>query len=105
MLDLWQPKEVRLLVAKAAMVVSTRYHPLVFATAAGIASLGIYADTYTRTKLRGALAPSGLENYCISVTDAERGMFLPLAMELWHQRKVVQTPAGANARGRRSLGS
>ena len=34
LLDLWQPREVRWLVAQAAMVISTRYHPIVFATAA-----------------------------------------------------------------------
>ncbi len=89
-LDLWQPREVRWLAAQAAMAVSTRYHPLVFSAAAGVVAMGIYADDYTRTKLRGALAPCELENYCISLADAERGMLLPLAMELWHRRKTVQ---------------
>ena len=34
-LGAWQPREMRWLVGEAALVVSTRYHPLVFATAAG----------------------------------------------------------------------
>ena len=88
-LDLWQPREVRWLIGQAAMVVSTRYHPLVFATAAGVAALGIHTDVYTRTKLRGALAPAGLAGWCLYLADAERGAFLPLAKELWHQRSEV----------------
>lgn len=89
LLDLWQPCEVRWLVEQAAMVVSTRYHPLVFAAAAGIAALGIYIDEYTRIKLRGVLAPAGLENYCISLEAAELGTLLPLAAELWCKRSVI----------------
>ena len=89
LLDLWQPSEVRWLIEQAAMIVSTRYHPLVFATAAGVAAIGIYLDEYTRTKLRGALTPAGLENYCISLKDAEQGALFPLAAELWSRRNTV----------------
>jgi polysaccharide pyruvyl transferase WcaK-like protein len=89
-LGLWQPREVRWLIEQAAMVVSTRYHPLVFATAAGVPSLGIHSDDYTRIKLRGALAAADLQGWCLSVEDAERGALLPLARELWHQRNAVR---------------
>lgn len=40
--------EVRWLTGQANMVISMRYHPLVFAMAAGKAGLGIYTDSYTR---------------------------------------------------------
>jgi polysaccharide pyruvyl transferase WcaK-like protein len=90
MLDLWQPRETRWLAGQAAMVVSTRYHPLVFATAAGIPALGIHQDDYTRIKLRGALAWAGLEGWCTSIAGAERGELLPLAAELWHHRATVK---------------
>jgi polysaccharide pyruvyl transferase WcaK-like protein len=89
-LDTWQPREMRWLVGEAALVVSTRYHPLVFATASGTAALGIYTDAYTRIKLRGALAPAGLQRWCLSLADVERRALLPLAMELWHNRQAIQ---------------
>jgi polysaccharide pyruvyl transferase WcaK-like protein len=89
-LDAWQPREMRWLVGEAALVVSTRYHPLVFATAAGTAALGIYTDAYTRTKLRGALTPAGLQGWCISLADVERHALLPLALELWHHRRAIE---------------
>ena len=90
LLDTWQPREARWLAGEAAMVISTRYHPLVFATAAGVPALGIYSDEYTRTKLRGALACADLEDWTLPLADAATGMLLPLAMELWHQRDAVR---------------
>jgi len=89
LLDLWEAREVRWLVEQAAMVVSTRYHPLIFAAAAGVAPLGIYQDEYTRTKLHGALSAAGIEGWCISLDEAKDGAFLPLAMELWSQRSAI----------------
>ena len=93
-LDLAQPREVRWLMGQAALVVSSRYHPLVFATAAGTPALGIWTDDYTRAKLRGAMAAAGLEGYCIPLEEAERGALLPLAMELWHWRDEVRKQLG-----------
>ena len=90
LLDLWQPREVRWLVAQAAMVVSTRYHPIVFATAAATPALALHQDEYTRIKLRGALASAGLEGWCLSIGDAARGALLPLAAELWREREAVR---------------
>jgi polysaccharide pyruvyl transferase WcaK-like protein len=88
-IGLWPPREVRWLIGRAAMVVSTRYHALVFAAAAGVPALGIHTDHYSQTKLRGALAAAGLECWCLSATTAEKGQLLPLAAELWHRRRDV----------------
>jgi polysaccharide pyruvyl transferase WcaK-like protein len=43
----------------ASLVVSSRYHPVVFAAAAGVPSIGISVDDYTGVKLRGALTAFG----------------------------------------------
>ena len=95
LLDLWQPREVRWLVAQAAMVISTRYHPIVFATAAGTPALALHQDEYTRIKLRGALASVGLDGWCLSTADAARGALLPLAVELWRERQAVRASLDA----------
>jgi polysaccharide pyruvyl transferase WcaK-like protein len=89
-LDVREAREVRALVARSSLVFSTRYHPLVFASAAGIPSLGIYTDDYTRVKLQGALQHAGLERWCVSDETAARGALLPLAVELWHQRCSIR---------------
>jgi polysaccharide pyruvyl transferase WcaK-like protein len=43
----------------ASFVVSSRYHPVVFAVPAGVPALGIPVDGYTGVKLRGALGNFG----------------------------------------------
>ena len=90
LLDLWQPREVRWLIGRAAMVVSTRYHPVVFATAAGIPAFAIWCDQYTRTKLRGALAAAGQQGWCLPLEQVQQGSFLRLALELYHRRDGIR---------------
>jgi polysaccharide pyruvyl transferase WcaK-like protein len=43
----------------AALVVSSRYHPAVFAVSGGVPTIGIPVDDYTTTKLTGALGNFG----------------------------------------------
>ncbi|MBN9661488.1 MAG: polysaccharide pyruvyl transferase family protein [Acidobacteria bacterium] len=90
LLNPWEPREAAWLTSQAELVVSARYHPIVFATASGVPSLGITVDSYTRTKLHGAQVSAGADGWCLSVADVERGALLPLAMELWHQRHGVR---------------
>jgi polysaccharide pyruvyl transferase WcaK-like protein/ectoine hydroxylase-related dioxygenase (phytanoyl-CoA dioxygenase family) len=89
LIDVWAPREIRWLCERAALVVSTRYHPLVFACAAGIPALGIFSDEYTRVKLRGALAHPGLERWALSDASAARGGLLRKGLSLWMQRDEV----------------
>jgi polysaccharide pyruvyl transferase WcaK-like protein len=105
LLDLWEPREVRWLVGRSAFVVSSRYHPIVFATAARVPAIGIHQDDYTRVKLTGALAPAGLQGWCLPVSDAARGALLPLAAESWHWRESLDAALahlGDSARARES---
>jgi len=44
---------------RASLAVSSRYHPAVFAVAAGVPTIGISVDDYTGVKLRGALGNFG----------------------------------------------
>jgi len=51
--------EAAWLARRASLVVSSRYHPAVFAAAAGVPTLGIAVDEYTTVKLTGALGAFG----------------------------------------------
>jgi polysaccharide pyruvyl transferase WcaK-like protein len=73
----------------AAAVVSSRFHPLVFATAAGVPCLAVHRDAYTRVKLAGALARVGMQRWALAATDAETGDLAPALRELWHARAAV----------------
>jgi polysaccharide pyruvyl transferase WcaK-like protein len=86
----WQPAEVRWLTEQALLVVSSRYHPVVFATAAGVPVVAIHQDEYTRVKLSGALAPAGLDRYCLSLADAGAGALLTAALAAHGSRHDVQ---------------
>lgn len=84
-----QPAEFRELVGQAAIVVSTRYHSVVFAMAAGVPCLGIYTDAYTKVKLKGALGHAELDCWCIPLDEAVAGTLFPLAVEQLHQSESV----------------
>ncbi len=79
-------REAKRLTGEASLVISTRYHPLVFGLAASVPSLGIYADEYTRVKLQGALMHAGREGWTMSYAAVARGELLPKALALWEAR-------------------
>jgi polysaccharide pyruvyl transferase WcaK-like protein len=81
--------EVAYLTGQAALVISTRYHPLVFGLAAGVPALGIYVDHYTEIKLRGALEHARLGDWLIPLELAYTELFSGLAVELWRQRPAI----------------
>jgi polysaccharide pyruvyl transferase WcaK-like protein len=74
---------------EAALVISSRYHPIVFGLAAGVPSVGIYGDDYCRIKLQGALAHARLEHCTLTYDDVTRGELLTMALELWSTRDQV----------------
>jgi polysaccharide pyruvyl transferase WcaK-like protein len=57
----------------ASMVVSSRYHPVVFATSAGVPALGLPCDAYTRTKIVGALRHAGRETHWMDLASYAAG--------------------------------
>ena len=77
------------LARRASLVVSSRYHPLVFATAAGVPCLGLFRDEYTQVKLRGALAWLGMDRWALDAAHAEAGGLGPALRELWSERDAV----------------
>lgn len=52
--------EMLSVVDRCDLVVSTRYHDVVFALSRGVPAIGVAQDDYTREKLRGAFAMAGL---------------------------------------------
>ena len=78
------------LTQRAALVVSSRYHPLVFATAAAIPCLGIHRDAYTRIKLQGALAHVGMEVWSLPASAAGEGELAAALERLWNGREKAR---------------
>jgi len=84
------PEEAVWYCRHAQLVVSTRYHPAVFATGAGTPALFLYQDHYTLVKGQGALALVGLQDWIIAAAQAALGLLVPAAMELWSRRDAVR---------------
>lgn len=57
------------LARSARLLISSRYHPVVFAAPSGVPVLALAADEYTRIKLTGALEPWGQDGV-IDIDDA-----------------------------------
>ncbi|HEY0515233.1 MAG TPA: phytanoyl-CoA dioxygenase family protein [Thermoanaerobaculia bacterium] len=100
LLPVMRPAETVWVTQRAAAVVSSRYHPLVFGAAAAVPCLGIYRDDYTRIKLQGALTHLGMEAWCQSAADAERFGLVRAFRDLWNQREEI---AAAMTRAREPL--
>ncbi len=95
LLPVMPPAETVWLTRQAALVVSSRYHPLVFATAAAVPCFGLHRDPYTRIKLQGALAHAGLTDRCLPAAAAERGELLPALLRLWEGRAAARAAMAA----------
>jgi polysaccharide pyruvyl transferase WcaK-like protein len=85
------------LTQQAALVISTRYHPLVFALAGGVPAIGLWSDEYTRRKLLGALIHAGRTSDAMSINDALDGGLATRAIELWHSRAALKIELQARA--------
>jgi polysaccharide pyruvyl transferase WcaK-like protein len=83
-------ERARQVTGDAALIISSRYHPIVFGLGAGVAALGIHGDEYCRIKLQGALAHARLDRWTLSYDEVARGRLLPTALELWHNRGEVR---------------
>jgi polysaccharide pyruvyl transferase WcaK-like protein len=90
---------VRWLTGRASLVISTRYHPLVFALAAGIPCLAVAATDYGRVKAQGALRHGGQSASYLRLAEAADGALLPRALDLWRRREALRTELEAQRRG------
>jgi polysaccharide pyruvyl transferase WcaK-like protein len=84
-----EARQARWLTGQADLIVSSRYHPLVFGLADGRPCVGMVTDEYRRVKLRGALAHAGLEECCLSRAGALGGGLFETASDLWSRREAI----------------
>ncbi len=84
----------------AALLVSSRYHPVVFAVPAGVPTLGIHVDGYTKVKLTGALGNFD-QTGVVSIDDVIDGSAVGRAESLWSGREGIRARGLAAAERRR----
>ncbi len=84
------PAEVATLTAGAGLSISARYHPAVFAVAAGVPAIGVWLDDYTRRKLTGALENFGAGAYAVPVSAVHTGLLRRLVESTWAERAGIR---------------
>lgn len=77
----------------ASFTLSTRYHPIVFASVAGRPMIGAPADDYTATKIRGALAVIGAQQALVPAGSLGGIASLATATSLWAARDRLAAAA------------
>lgn len=78
------------LTQRASLVISTRYHPLVFALAGAVPAIGLWSDEYTRQKIRGVFVHAGRPADAMSLEEALNGGLARKALELWQCRETLK---------------
>ena len=86
----------------AALTISSRYHPLVFASSAARPCIGLYRDAFTFAKLHGALAHVGAEQLLPLHLGCRGGRAGPSRPCLLGRPAGDQRAHGAGARSHRS---
>lgn len=77
-------------IRRSAAVVSMRFHPLVFALAAGVPCMAITSDSYTGVKLEGALQHAGLASWQVPTDALATPIVAELFTELWARRTEIR---------------
>ncbi len=85
-------EEAARLAREAALVISSRYHPVVFAVPAGVPAIGIPVDDYTGVKLRGALGNFGQDGV-LPVEELVAGRGGAVASRVWARREEIRENA------------
>lgn len=76
----------------AGLVVSSRYHPVVFAVPAGVPAIGIPVDDYTTVKLTGALGNFGQDGV-LPLGELLAGSGHDAASRVWAERDTIRENA------------
>ena len=87
--ELLPASEAAALTAGAALVVSSRYHPAVFAAGAGVPAVSLSTDHYSDARLSGALRNWGLEQFNLPMASLLDGGFRAAVLAAWEQRAGI----------------
>jgi len=74
----------------AAMIITSRYHPTVFALSGAVPCVSIYSDEYSRVRQMGALGHAGFEQHAIDLDSCLNGLLASVALELWQNRVTAR---------------
>ncbi|MBU1193715.1 MAG: polysaccharide pyruvyl transferase family protein [Proteobacteria bacterium] len=84
---------VKALTQNCSLVVTMRYHQVVFSLSVGVPTIGIYVEEYTRAKLNGAFEQFGLKPLLFSINDTVHNNLESLIEEALQLKDVFKNAA------------
>lgn len=77
------------LTRQAALVITSRYHPVVFALDAGVPVVAIAPDAYSDVRMRGALRNWGLDPLALTLPSLLDGTLARAVTDVWSRRDAL----------------
>jgi polysaccharide pyruvyl transferase WcaK-like protein len=93
---LLRAREIRWLTSHADLIISSRYHPVVFGLAGNRPSFGVHTSEYTRAKLEGALIHYDRSADSCSLDEALAGRLSDNCLQLWNNRDRIGVELARN---------
>ncbi|MGH9459961.1 MAG: polysaccharide pyruvyl transferase family protein [Vicinamibacteria bacterium] len=91
--DFLSDREVKYLTGCCDLILSTRYHGIVFALSSGVPCVGLMQDEYTAVKMRGAFHLAGVPESVVDVWDPELDRKV---LEFWKHRATFEASIAHN---------
>lgn len=80
--------------ARASLVLTSRYHPVIFAMTTGVPVVAVANEGYSHARLGGALAQWGLEDFVLPLPSLVNGTVQPALQEAWSNRESISNHCG-----------
>lgn len=90
------------LTARAAMVLTSRYHPVVFALDAAVPVVALAPEGYSDVRIRGALENWGAGKLALTLPSLFDGTFAEAAADVWKNRDAVSSYLARTGEERRA---
>ncbi|MBE0008213.1 MULTISPECIES: polysaccharide pyruvyl transferase family protein [unclassified Arthrobacter] len=84
-------RDTAAMTARAALVITSRYHPVVFALDGGVPTVALSLDEYSDVRLRGAMANWGLGDFTLPLPSLLAGSLGAAIREVWERRDETAT--------------
>lgn len=79
------------LTSRAALVLTSRYHPVVFALDSGVPVLALAPENYSDVRMRGALENWGAGSLAMTLPSLFDGSFSAAVVDVWKNREAVSS--------------
>jgi len=77
------------LTSRAALVMTSRYHPVVFALDSAVPVVALAPENYSDVRIRGALTNWGAENLALTLPSLFDGSFAAATVDAWKNREAI----------------